>query len=234
MDDLILLLNSDPIKNISTLGFICNNPGFEYFIENNSALVLGKSDHLWAIVSSSSEKELAYLLEKHHHKTNFYYSVEDWMIPLIGKYGEVEWSMTTNRYILDADCAINQCKTKPERLLPAHSEYIFNNVDYKEYTSMAHFEDRLNRDISAGIFVGDRPVAWALTHDDGALGCLYVQREYRSRGFAKDITLDLCWQKRLQQKPVFLNIAKGNAASTRLVEKIGFRFDRRLSWLKLR
>ncbi len=53
------ILNLNPIGNIAILGFFSNYSVEDYFIENKSALILGKSDHLWAHISSSSTSDLS-------------------------------------------------------------------------------------------------------------------------------------------------------------------------------
>ncbi|MBK7031200.1 MAG: hypothetical protein IPH45_19230 [Bacteroidales bacterium] len=63
----------------------------------------GKSDHLWAHISSSSESELSAILARNHEITSYYYSIEDWMIPLVLRYGSPDWIMTTDRYILESE-----------------------------------------------------------------------------------------------------------------------------------
>ena len=104
------ILNLNPTENIAILGFFSNYPVRDYYIENKSVLVLGKSDHLWAHISSSSTDELSLLLSEHHSRTKYYFSVEDWMIPIILKYGTADWIMTTDRYILDPTIHNNPSK----------------------------------------------------------------------------------------------------------------------------
>lgn len=41
---------------------------------------------------------------------------------------------------------------------------------------------------SAGVFEGDKLVAWALTQDDGAISCLQALEDYRGKGYALAVT----------------------------------------------
>ncbi len=231
---ILSLLNREPDNNIATLGFFSNYPIKEYYIENNSAFVLGKSDNLWTHISSSSQTELESLLAKYHSKTKYYYSVEDWMIPLILKHGTEDWVMVTNRFILNKNISTALPKFDIIKIDKSYASFMYENSDYKEYLSIEYIEDRLNKDISAGILINNKLVAWGFTHDDGALGFLHVLEEYRKNGYGIDILMSLIQKRKETNKPVFGNIVPNNVASTKLVTKLGFKLDRKVSWLKLK
>jgi len=235
MDNTLLsILNSNPTKNITVLGFFSNYPVQEYYIEGNSVLILGKSDHLWAHISSSSEMELSSILSKYHMKTKYYFSVEDWMIPLILRYGTADWIMTTDRFILEESVSIDLPKSEIVKVDKSYAPFIYNNSDYKDYISIEYIEDRLSKDISAGIFVNNVLIAWGFTHDDGALGFLHVLEDFRNRGYGIDILKGLIQMRKKVKKPIFGNIVPGNVASTNLLTKLGFKPDCKTSWIKLK
>lgn len=227
------ILYADPIKNIATAGFFSNYNLQEFHIENNSAILFGTSDHLWAHIVSNSEIDTEQLLAKYYAVTKFYYSVEDWQLPLISKYGKPEWIMATNRYILKNDVDIPVSKNTFISLNELHAEAIYSNSNYKQYTSIQYINDRLKKDISVGIIENHNLVAWGFTHDDGALGFLHVLDQYRKKGYGKDILLKLIALKRKKDKPVFCNIVPDNEKAIRLVTQLGFEFDRKVSWVKL-
>ncbi|OFX83982.1 MAG: hypothetical protein A2W99_03485 [Bacteroidetes bacterium GWF2_33_16] len=235
MDNTILSsLKTNPNKNVSVLGFFSNYPVKEFYIEGNSVLILGKSDHLWAHISSSSEVELSSLLARNYMKTKYYFSVEDWMIPIILSHGAVDWIMTTNRFILEKSIFIDLPKFNIVKIDKSYAQFIYDNSDYKDYISVEYIKDRLCKDISAGIFVNNILVAWGFTHDDGALGFLHVLEDYRNKGYGLDILLGLIQMKKKEKKPIFGNIVPDNFASTNLVTKLGFKIDCKTSWIKLK
>jgi len=231
---LISILNSNPTKNIAILGFFSNYPVKDYQIMDNSVLILGKSDHLWAHISSSSEIELSSLLAKYQMKTKYYYSIEDWMIPLILAHGTIDWIMTTNRFILEESIFTDLPKLEIIKINKSYAPFIYNNSDYKDYISIEYIEERLSKDISAGILVNNVLVAWGFTHDDGALGFLHVLKNFRNNGYGINILLGLISLRKKAKKPVFGNIILENVASTNLVTKLGFRLDCKTSWIKLK
>lgn len=235
MDNTLLsILNSNPNKNIAILGFFSSYPVKEYYIEDNSVLILGKSDHLWAHISSSSEIKLSSILTKYHMKTKYYFSVEDWMVPLILSHGTEDWIMTTNRFILDESIFTDLPKLDIVKIDKSYAAFMYNNSDYKDYISVEYIEDRLSKDISAGILMNNILVAWGFTHDDGALGFLHVLEDFRNKGYGIDILLGLIQMRKKVNKPIFGNIVPYNIASTNLVTKLGFKLDCKTSWIKLK
>jgi len=232
--ELKLKLDQNPSGNIAIMGFFSNYPVEDYFVEGNSAIIFGTSDHLWAHISSTSEKELKDLLNIHHSRSAYYFSIENWMIPLVLRYGKLDWIMTTHRYFLDDKASLKQPKNETVPITPSHSSFIYEHSDYKDFISTGYIDDRLKRDISAGIIRDGKPVAWGFTHDDGALGFLHVMPDFRKQGLGRDVLLELIRMRRKEKKPVFLNIVPGNTVAVSLVKGLGFKFDREASWLKLK
>jgi GNAT superfamily N-acetyltransferase len=228
------IINNDIPINIATSGFFENYPIKEFFIENNSAIILGKSDNLWMHLLSNSASELKSLLDKYHTRSKYYFSVENWMIPLILEYGAIDWLMTTHRYVLNDNIELRTLKTKTIKIEESFAEVIYENSDYREFISKDYIIERLKNDISAGIMVDDKLVAWGFTHDDGAIGFLHVLDEFRRKGFGMDILSSLIYKRRVQKRVVFGNVLLENINSIKIIAKLGFKPDRNVSWLKLR
>lgn len=233
-NDLLSILNINPGKNIALIGFFSNYPVEEYYILGDSAIIFGKSDHLWAHIASASETELEFLLKRYHKKTKYYFSVEDWMIPMILNYGTSEWIMATNRFVLPEEHIPNKPKMEIIEIDKSYAKYMFENSDYKDFISVEYIEDRLYKDISAGVFINNKLIAWGFTHDDGALGFLHVIEEHRKKGYASEIMSGLIQMRKKESKAVFGNIVPDNEKSTNLVTKLGFKFDCKTSWVKLK
>jgi ribosomal protein S18 acetylase RimI-like enzyme len=228
------ILNTDFNKNIATLGFFKNYPISEFYIENNSAFIIGKSDHLWAHIICDTLEELEFFLSKYHHKTKYYFSVENWMIPIILKYGTIDWKMSTKRYIFKNENINYNLNKSVVKIDQKHASFIHENSEYKFYTSVEYIKERLSKDMSAGIIEDHVLAAWGFTHDDGSLGFLHVLDDYRKKGYGSDIVMALIHMKLKEKKPVFCNIEPDNLKAIKLVENIGLQFDRNISWLKLK
>jgi GNAT superfamily N-acetyltransferase len=223
-----------PKKDLATIGFFKNYPVVEYLKEKSSALILGKSNELWAFLISSNADELSEILAKYHSKTRYFSSVEDWMIPLILKHGSADWILTTNRYILEESTVLDLPEPPLVAIGISFAAYIHKHSDYKAFTSVSYIEERLSKGISAGFMVNNKLVAWGLTHDDGSLGFLQVLDAYRNKGLGQQILLKLIQQKRGLKEAVFGNVIPENLVSKHLIEKLGFEIDRKMSWLKLK
>jgi 8-oxo-dGTP diphosphatase len=228
------IINIDSQTTLAIRGFFANYPVDEFYIRNNSALIIGTSNHRWIHCVGNDKNDLAELLNINHDLSLYYHSVEDWMLPLILKNKEEDWCMETLRFVLDADVPIPEASSVTLILDLSYAEFVHKNSDYKDYTDLAYIRDRLSNDISAAILKDEKPVAWGLTHDDGSLGFLHVLPEHRKRGYARDISNSLIALKRQLGQPVFCNIVPGNTPSINLTERMGFKFDRKVSWVKIR
>ncbi len=228
------VLSKDPVRNISVLGFFENHPLERAFQVGDTFLLLGESDHLWGYISSQSSSELTKLLKNFQIGTRYFASVEDWMKPIISEEAEVEWVLTTLRYVLPENFEIKPPTRNVITIDSSFVDNIFRNSDYQAFTSKEYIKEQIERGVSAGIIEGNVLVAWGLTHDDGALGFLHVLPEFRGKGYGKAVTSSLVYQKRKLNKPVFLNVEPSNRNSRNLVTKMGFAYDREISWVKLK
>jgi 8-oxo-dGTP diphosphatase len=229
---LIENLKKDFLSNISTIGFIENNPINEVIQLNNSYLIKGTSDVEWTYIVCSNENDLKALLEKSPSKT-YFASVEDWMIPIITEKRKAEWILSTMRYYLPEDVEVPENKKDVIPLTTDHIGFIISQSNYKQFLSPTYVEVRISKSISAAIMKKDKLVAWGLTHDDGALGSLQVLDEYRKKGYGKEILISLIHQNRNLGKISFAQIEEKNTKATNLIKQLGFVKDRKVSWVKL-
>ena len=228
------ILNLNPQATIATRGYYTNYPVKAFVLKNECALIIGYTDQMWIHCVGQDKEDLADLIKEYIGLSPYYYSIEDWVMPLILANGEEEWRMETDRYMLDPDIALPKPVNEIVPLTPDHTDYIFEHTDYREYTDKDYIRDRLERDISAAIMKDGKPVAWGLTHDDGALGFLHVLPEYRGKGYGRDIVLARIAMKREAGLPVYCNIVPDNFPAIKLMESLGFKFDRKIFWLKLK
>jgi 8-oxo-dGTP diphosphatase len=225
-------LKKDFISNISTIGFIENNPVTEVIEINNSYLIKGTSDVEWTYIVCNNENDLRALLEKSPNNT-YFASVEDWMIPVITEKRKAEWILSTMRYYLPDNVEVPENKKEVIPLTTDHIGFIISQSNYKQFLSPAYVEERISKSISAAIMKKGKLVAWGLTHDDGALGSLHVLDEYRKKGYGKEILISLIHQNRKLGKISFAQIEEKNTTATNLIKQLGFVKDRRVSWVKL-
>nr|MBP7462397.1 GNAT family N-acetyltransferase [Candidatus Delongbacteria bacterium] len=112
--------------------------------------------------------------------------------------------------------------------------YLYENYLYQGVTSVDYIKDRIRYGPGAGIDQDGILVAWALTHDDSAIGMMHVLEPYRRRGYAYELTVWMIHRIRRLGRIPFVQIEEANIQSIQLALKLGFVPDRRVHWLEIR
>lgn len=228
------LLEKDRIRNINIINFIKNYPVQTFDDAGDSVLVRGKSDENWVYISSNSKEEFLQLIEGLDEEDKCFAVLEDWMLPYIVKDREIRSRLTSMKLVYDENMPLPHIMSNVVDLSIADAPYIYENSKYKEYISIEYIEDRIKNGIALGIYEDGKLVAWAITHDDGAIGFLNVLLEYRRKGYGTDVTVAMI--RRLLQigELPFVHIEEDNIKSMNLALKAGFRKERRIHWIKLK
>ncbi len=227
------LLSKRPLQSLPVRGFFSNYPVVKHLKQGDFLLITGKSDYVWAYLCGENPEELLQLLDKFGYETLYFANVEEWMLPALTHVRKIEWKLTTHRYYLSDEKTVETPDYVSQALDPAMAEYIYSHSAYKDFTSEGYIRERLVKDVSAGIWIDGELVGWGLTHDDTSLGFLQVIPRYRGQGLGESILRFLIMDKKTKKKPVFVNIEPHNHQSINLVKKLGFDFDREVSWVKL-
>jgi len=230
---LLALLETMPLQSLPVVGFFQNYPLEKVFRVGDFLMLCGTSDYQWAYLCGDNPEELLAVLEEFNFATPYFANVEDWMLPALMQLHRIDWKLTTHRYYLLDDKPIIPPVQDFKKLEPSMAGQIFELSAYKDYTSEGYIRDRLEKDISIGIWLDGQLVGWGLTHDDASLGFLNVLPEWQGKGLGESILKALILKKREMGLPVFVNIEPHNIQSINLIKKLGFSFDRQVSWLKL-
>lgn len=228
-----ILANKMPLQSLPVLGFFSNYPVEKFYSSKEFYLICGTSDNQWAYLCGENPEDLTMVLQQFSFATLYFANVEDWMIPALTQNHGVAWKLTTHRFYLPDHVIITKPSLQHDKLPVALAEDIFEKSAYKDYTSIGYLKDRIKKDVSTGIWENGQLVGWGLTHDDSSLGFLNVLPDWQGKGLGENILKALILQKRELHLPVFVNIEPHNVQSLRLIEKLGFVFDRQVSWLKL-
>ena len=232
LTEIIHQLLKDEITNMSIIGFVSENPVTAVLREGDSVLIKGISDEEWIYIYSKNANELRKLLEQLSNKDIFFASVEDWMIPIINEKKKFEWTLSTMRWYLPDAVEVPENKYKTFPLSPEHIGFIISQSNYKQFLTTRYIKERITKSINACIYEKNNLIAWGLTHDDGALGSLNVLDEYRGKKYGTEIVLSLIHQCRALGKIPFAQIEETNQKAVKLVAKLGFVKDRRVTWIK--
>jgi len=243
---IIRQLSKSKNKNISLIGVIENYGIESSFQAGDSLLITVKTDHLWCYPAVECEKDLKELLGKFQYQTLYFASLEEWMLPIIDQQRKFEWELKTERLILPEKIVVSNNNSlsgnkkfmekdfKIRELKAEDTDFIFSHSHYQQFTSKAYIKERIAADCSIGIFLADELAGWGLTHDDGALGFIHVRKSFRKKGLAHLIMEQLIRDKRSNKRNIFLNVEPNNSKAKKLFYSLGFKFDRMISWIKLK
>jgi 8-oxo-dGTP diphosphatase len=227
------LLEKDKIRNINIINFIRSYPVKTFDTAGHSVLIRGRSDEDWIYISSKSCEEFFQLIKGLDEDDKCFAVLEDWMLPYIVKSKGIRSRLISMKLVYDEKTSLPPVISSVADLSTTDASYIFVNSKYKEYLSVEYIVERINNGIGLGIFQNEKLVAWAITHDDGAIGFLNVLEEYRGKGYGTYVTVAMI-KKLLELGEVpFVHIEEENQKSMNLALKAGFRKDRRIGWIKL-
>ena len=226
------LLENDKARNINMINFIKNYPVHWVDTAGESVLIRGRSDEEWVYISSKSEVEFRQLIQGLDEEDKCFAVLEDWMLPYIVKGREIRSQLTSIKLVYDKKIPLPHGNSNVVSLSVKDAPYIYENSKYKEYISVEYIEERISNGIGLGIYRDKKPVAWAITHDDGAIGFLNVLEEYRRKGYGTDVTVAMVKKMLELGKVPFVHIEEENEKSMNLALKTGFRKDRRVHWIK--
>lgn len=227
-------LQQDEIKNMNMLYFMEQNRVHQLDRVGNSVVLRGESDQRWVYISSPNEQELCTVVGTLTSDDRCFAVIEDWMLPLLTSKRTLVWQLSTMKLVLPDSVTFPQIPDAHITPLSVDdADYMYEHSLYQSVTSPEYIRDRIRQGISAGIYEDGQLVAWAMTHDDSAMGSLHVLEAYRRRGLAYDLTVYLIHRLRQQGKIPFVHIEETNLKSLRLALKLGFQHDRRVHWFEI-
>ncbi len=233
MEEIKELLAKDPVRNINLLHFMENYRILRTHREGTSVLVEGVSDKHWIYISSTDGNELHSLMEKYRDpgRDRNFAVIEPWMEKYIlrGTAG-IDWELRCEKLYLPPDAELQMSGIPLVTLDSVHSRYIYDNYEYKDYLESRYIRERIDQGPAYAVFQKERPAAWIMTHDDGAIGLLHVMPEYRGRGFARALLIHISDFLRRQGRLPFLHIEPDNAASLSLAQSVGYIRHSSISW----
>lgn len=233
LDETFSLLKKDINKNISFINFFKQNKILFIKTFNRSVIGKGTSDNDWVYMSCSNPDELHALLS--YVKEDLYFAVlEDWMLPFVTENKEVDWKLSTRRYILPEQIRIDLPTFQMDHLTQDDANYIYNNFKYKDFLTVEYIKERISKGIHSSIRENGKLVAWCMSQDDGALGFLTVLPEYRGIGYGLEILKEAIRKVRENNDIPFAYIEDTNQIAINLCLKLGFEPDRLIHWIKLK
>lgn len=140
----------------------------------------------------------------------------------------VEWD--EHCYLYYHDIQVEKPSIKLESLRPEDADLVNDHYTYKDETSIHFIRDNISNRPSSVYRVEGRAVAWVMVHRDGSTGIMYVKEEFRNKGLAYDLSLDLIHKLKALDKIPFIHINVNNHASMALADKVGFKMYKPIYW----
>ena len=224
------ILSSRPTRGANLRNFARRYGADRVVARGGSLLVRGTSDHAWTYLLPNSEEGGAGLLDLLEASDEYVVGFDDWLLTALKERRAVEWILYCRKLAWPAGRLPEAPRHSIRPLAAADAAYLQDHSDYGEYTSVPYIEDQIARGVGGGIEGPDgKLAAWALTHDDGAIGFLHVLEPYRRLGLAASLTSWMIGAVLARGEIPFVHIEPENAKSLSLALKTGF-VDAGVAW----
>jgi len=232
-EQLRAILQRDPIRHANLLNF-ADRYGIESFsIRGESVLARGTSDHTWAYLVPASEAEGPPLLDELTREDHYLVGVDAWLLELLPERFEIEWTLRCRKLAWPKDRQPEPPSLPVRPLVPGDADFIYGHSDYQAYTDIPYILDQIQRGVGGGIQGPDGSLAaWALTHDDGAIGFLHVLEPFRRLGYGAALTQWMIRRVLDTGRVPFVHIEATNGKSLGLALKTGFLPAGEIWWAK--
>lgn len=226
-------LRSSPLDNINMLGFFTNHQPAKLQRINNSIMACGESDELWWYCACNTNNDFINFLNSLSEGEHCLAVINDWMLNEVKKRFTIMQILSCFRLFLPENVILPEASLPVEILNVKDAEEIFSNSNYKDYTSVEYIKDQILSRSGVCIRINGKLAGWALFHDDGAMGLLHVIDDFRRKGIAKALVVNLCQKVREKNEVPFTSVEPSNVASLSLIQSLGFENIGLIHWVKM-
>ncbi|MDF2673776.1 MAG: hypothetical protein K0R09_2041 [Clostridiales bacterium] len=219
-------LNKNKIINLNLIGFLENVPDAEVYVDNEThpTGVMARKAYFTSLYTENDDF-LNEVLDTLYNKDGFY-GFRAVYRPIAEKIRSrflVNWESLNALYYLPAKEVDMSLIKNPVRSIDIKdAETINHYYTYKDEISLDKIKDDIENRPSSAIYVDGDIASWVLIHNDNSMGIMYTKEEYRNRGYAEDVTIDLVSKILKSGHVPFLTIVDGNNMSPGLASKCGF------------
>jgi hypothetical protein len=219
-------LNKNKIINLNLIGFLENVPDAEVYVDNeaNPTGVVARKGY-YSSLYTENDDFLNEVLDTLYKEDGFY-GFRAVYRPIAEKIRSrflVNWeSLNALYYFPLNEVDLSRVKNQVRPIDIKDAEIINHYYTYKDEVSLEKIKDDIENRPSSAIYVDGEIASWVLIHNDNSMGIMYTREEYRGRGYAEDVTLDLTNKILNSGHTPFLTIVDGNNMSPGLAKKCGF------------
>jgi len=218
-------LNKNKIINLNLMGFLQNVPDAEVYVDNEThpTGVVARKGYFTSLYTENDEflNEVLDTLYK-----DGFYGFRAVYKPIAEKIRSrfiVDWESINALYYLKGEKVdLSRIKNLIRPIDIKDAEIINHYYTYKDETSLDRIKDDIENRPSSAIYVDGEIAAWVLVHNDNSMGIMYTKEEYRGKGYAEEVTIDLANKMLKSGHTPFLTIVDGNNMSPGLAKKCGF------------
>jgi GNAT superfamily N-acetyltransferase len=145
----------------------------------------------------------------------------------VARHWEITWENPCWLYYVEPGALREELirhEIKPLR--PEDAALVNECWEHHDEETIGYVRWRIETGPSCAIFEGEsrsqRPVSWALTHGDGAMGMMFTLPEARRRGYGLSITVALAREILKRGKIPFLYTLHSNVPAQQMIEHVGF------------
>lgn len=226
-----LVLKNESIADISMFGFFSKNKPTKILRVRESIMAQGKSDEDWWYFSLKDPNDFDWFIDQTGFEDCYFAAIEDPILEKIKKRFSCRWVLSCQRFYLPNEILLPEIELPISRLTPNDAKQIYCNSNYKTFTSEKYISEQIQNGPGSGFFDKSTLVGWVLTHDDGALGALHVLDQYRRKGIAKALLVDIIKKVRSNGLTPYTYVETSNGKSMSLVKSLGFIPDRPIHWV---
>ncbi|MDF2675414.1 MAG: hypothetical protein K0R09_3686 [Clostridiales bacterium] len=219
-------LEENLIINLNIIGIIENEPGAEIYVDDlkNPTGVLVRLSY-FHYMYTENDIFIEKVIEEFFNKPGWY-GFSGLYKPIAKKIRgrfENNWESCCEIYYFpEAICSQKLIKNTVSSVKVEDAEIIDRLYTYRNEDSLEHIKKDIQNRPSSAIYNGKEISSWVLVHNDNSMGVMHTKDEYRNKGYAVDVTLDLTSKIIKMGKKPFLQINILNKMSPGLALKCGF------------
>lgn len=166
----------------------------------------------------------------------YYSNVEKWVADTLLDGRKTEW--LSHCHILKYEDSV-----PPKYEIPAGVtvddidikwlDLVNDNYTYRDEFSRERIKEEITSRPNSAVYVDGKPVAWALLHDDYAMGAMFVLPEFRRAGYAYIASCALIRKVLGSGMTPYIQVVYDNYASLKLAEKLGFKKIFEAEWFEI-
>ena len=224
-DEIMNFLKQELVLNQNIIGVIENSAEAKIYVDNvdNPKGVLVSNGYFHYIYSRDNGF-IDYAADNFFKEGFFGFSGIDMTIAeRIRRKHTVTWENQCALYYMpEENLDLNLIKNETSDIDIKDAEIIDKLYQYRNDWSLEAIKKDIVHRSSSAVYVDGDIACWVLVHEDNSMGIMFTKEEYRRRGYAVDVTIDLASKIIKSGKIPYIQIVKGNNMSPGLAQKCGF------------